>query len=59
MYGPIEKFAHHLGLHSDHIKKKKKKKKTRPKREVGEGSTYRDYRGIEGVLEDAQKGKKK
>ena len=23
------------------------------------GSTFRDYRGVEGVLEDAQKGKKK
>jgi hypothetical protein len=35
-------------------KDEKKKKKKKP-----EGSAFRDYRGVEGVLEDAQKGKKK
>ena len=59
MYGPIETFAHHLGLHTGHIKKKKKKKKKVSPRKSGEGSTFRDYRGVEGVLEDAHGKKKK
>jgi hypothetical protein len=35
-------------------KDEKKKKKKKP-----EGSAFRDYRGVEGILDDANKGKKK
>jgi hypothetical protein len=55
-YGPIERFAHAAGLHTGHIKKKKKKKPEPVK--SGEGSAFRDYRGVDGAVEDAEKGKK-
>ena len=52
MHGPIKTLKSHLGLIPKKGRKGKKKKK-------GSGSVYRDYRGVEGALEDAQKGKKK
>lgn len=55
-YGPIERFAHSVGLHTGHMKKKKKKK---PVVKSGEGSAFRDYRGVDGAVEDAARGKKK
>jgi hypothetical protein len=39
--------------------KTKKGIKRGGKKKNHSGSTFRDYRGIDGVLEDAQKGKKK
>ena len=53
MHGPITKLKSHLGLIPKKTKRGNKKKKK------GSGSVYRDYRGVEGALEDAQKGKKK
>ena len=35
----------------------KKKRKRGTKKKKPSGSTFRDYRGVEGVLEDANKGK--
>ena len=48
--GPIERFKEFVGIDK---KKPKKKKKSKP----AEGSTFRDYRGPNGVVEDAEKGK--
>jgi len=52
MKGPIEKFKSHLGLNRKKVRKGTKRR-NKP------GSVYRDYRGIEGAVEDAVKGKKK
>ena len=54
MKGPIKrsKLPFNLGAPK---RRRKKAQKFRKK----PGSAFRDYRGIEGVLEDAQKGKKK
>lgn len=45
----------------ERLKNPKKRTPSKPpeKKKDPEGSTFRDYRGIEGVLEDAEKGKKK
>lgn len=51
MKGIIRRFA-------DFNKLNKKVKKAHKKRSHA-GSTFRDYRGIEGALDDANKGKKK
>ncbi len=51
--GPIKYFTDFFHLHDEataHKKKKKKKKKVSYNR--------RDYRGVEGAVEDAEKGKK-
>ena len=38
----------------DFLKPKKKKKRGGKKKKSHTGSTYRDYRGIDGVLKDAE-----
>ena len=53
MKGPIERFKSHLGLIKKRVHHGTKK------RDRAVGSTYRDYRGIDGVVEDAVRGKKK
>ena len=52
MHGLITKFKTHLGL----IRKKRVKGK---KKRNDTGSVFRDYRGSMGVVEDAQRTKKK
>ena len=44
-------------LHLDDKKKAKKKKKEPEK--AHPGSVYRDYRGVDGAVNDAERGKKK
>jgi len=41
------------------IKVMNKNKKKAPKKKKPSGSTFRDYRGVDGVVDDANKGKKK
>jgi len=53
MKGPISR-----SFRPDFLKPKRRRKKGKKKKEHS-GSTFRDYRGIEGVLQDANKGKKK
>ena len=45
--GPIKRFKDAIGMNPRKGRRKKKKK--------GKGSKFRDYRGVDGVLEDAQK----
>ena len=52
MKGPIKRSFKPSFLNPKKGIKKGGKRKPKPK-----GSTYRDYRGVDGVLEDAQKGK--
>ena len=54
MNGPIEVLKDFLGLNPPEKKKAKKKKK---KKKLP--YNHRDYRGVEGVLEDAQRKPKK
>lgn len=54
MHGPIEKFKTHLGLNRKGYKKGKKKP-----RHHNIGSVFRDYRGVDGAVEDAETGRKK
>jgi hypothetical protein len=50
-YGPIKRFKKAVGLGPKKGSRKGKKRKQHS------GSTFRDYRGIEGALDDAYKGK--
>jgi len=55
--GPIKYFTDFFHLHDEataHGKKKKKKKKSKKKVNYNR----RDYRGVDGAVEDAERGKK-
>jgi len=53
MKGPNRRFNPNLNPFAP----KKRRKKGRKKKAKPTGSTSRDYRGVEGVLKDAQKSK--
>jgi len=55
MKGPIERFKDFAKLN---VKKGRKGPKRGGKKRNPAGSTFRDYRGVDGAVNDAQKGKK-
>jgi len=52
MKGTINRFKNALGINAGKKIRKGKKKRS------AEGSAFRDYRGVDGAVDDAEKGKK-